>query len=49
MKSTLRPAFAANPATDTKSGVFMSCSPRRRPVAAMTSSIPGNPHNEMLR
>ena len=46
---TLSRAFTLNPATETASGVRVSWNPRRTPVTAIVTSIPGMPKAATLR
>ena len=48
-RARLRPMFAANPTPATTSGVTVSCSPRRTPVAARTARSAGSPGMDQRR
>jgi hypothetical protein len=47
--ATLSTTLAAAPAAATTSGVRVSCSPRRMPVAARTTSMAGSPGSDQRR
>ncbi len=49
MNIRLSSALAPNPSPAIHSGVTVSWSPRRSPVAAKTTSIAGRPHTEICR